>query len=203
MLKKFLVTFAFLILLFSTNVFASNSATPLYDEDLVTTINTNLTQALASRDLDINDYHYIICTNDTSYLKVYCFEKTYTPKFYIDNYGNGRANFYADPAIPILWYKCSESGELTFYRELTESTFVAYNTNSLNFFYSTYNIYSDANYSNFFFHSGVLRRAIQGVEMKVIMKEVVAVLPVLLIILVLCLAFWKGFKNLLFLIRRA
>ena len=60
MLKKFLVTFAFLILLFSTNVFASNSATPLYDEDLVTTINTNLAQALASRDLDINDYHYII-----------------------------------------------------------------------------------------------------------------------------------------------
>lgn len=209
MVKKIfiiLIFSVFLILLCSSNIYAANSVEPLYDEDLLSTIQVNLSDALASRNLYLDDYNYIICGNDMTYLKIYCFEKTLSPKIYIDNYGNGTANLYFDDYTRVLWYTSSNTGELTFYSSPLVQSNKVYNTNSLNFFYSTYPIYNDNTYTDFFFQSAqmaIVEQAIQGVKMTEVMMEIIFLLPILILIVCSYLSLRKGLETMMSLFHKA
>lgn len=202
---------ALLLVLLNNNVFASNSAIPSYDTDLLSTIINNLTAVLSEKGLNIDNYDYIVCRNDISYLKVICFEKDNNLKMYIDNYGLGDARVYFNYTINVIWYNIDRNGSLSLYKDNhTMERFVAYSTSSSNFFYSSCNIYSDDNYTNYFFpiappeeipeiqDPGTLQEILEQEKLEMAtMKEILGILPLILSVLVSLLGLRKAFQALL------
>lgn len=155
------------------------------------------------------DYYLLFGKNDNTLYTVYFIKKVEGLKCYISSFDNYKFIVKANINTDCVYYRYNAGSELFSRSTQNAVNFWVYSTDKSNcVFYSEINIYTSTEDNDLFFlvPPHLVATAVQKVgaqEMKQVTKEILAILPVILSVLVFLLALRKGLSLLLSFLRKS